>query len=847
MSIEKQNKIPTSSNGISYNTTIAAAVATAVGGFVPAHAQDTHLGIDEITVTATKRGDMNIQDLAGSIQAFGTEDIRNQNLFSMEDYVKFTPSMSYFGNQSGAGKIFFRGIADAPDTFIASASAAVYLDEQPLTQSAQVDVRLIDIERVEALSGPQGTLFGSSSQSGTLRIVTNKPDPTAFESFADITLKTMQEGDPSYDISAMVNIPLIEDKFAIRLVGFSATEGGFIDNVLGNTPNYEALGKAPVTGPQVNASVVEDDWNETSIDGARIGAKWFINDEWSATGMISHQSATSNAENTYDPTVGDLQLIAFSPDRRTDDWTAFSFSLEGAIGDLQFTSASAYFTRDSAYVQDTTAYAAYFGSFCYMHPVYQTATYNIYCFQPAGQYYWYADPIGFLVNDQKNTSISQEFRVSFSNERLDWVAGVFWEERDEEWDFTTETEGYNESQGWDHWDNLYNVSPPDSDVWWFSRDETTWETLAVFGEGTFHFNDAFSVTAGARWFEVDSKKIYHVELPGGRRTPSGQMLDGSAADDHGCLYAAAPCNGYAVDSDNPADDGFNRINSKDKDTAIKVSAQWSFSEDKMAYALYSEGFRPGGVNRNRGAPKLPAGYNADFLKNYEFGLKSQWADGRLQVNAVAFFQDWEDYQIEVVDPSNKPCPEVGFVEPCGQPWQKGVTNVGNASSDGVELQIEVAPSAGLSLRMNATWLSSEVKDEVPGLDAVGPGSKLPFAPEFKGSFYSQYNWGTSLLGSDEAFVQFSFTHVGSSLNQVQALTLDDGPAPQLRMEGYQTTNLKFGLIGGDWEANLFINNLGDERGHLYHDVTDFEPYFGRSRTSVIRPREIGVRFFKRWE
>lgn len=841
MSEEKNNNTRISTNGISYNTTIAAAVATAVGGFAPAYAQDTG-GIDEITVTASKRGEMNIQDLAGSIQAFGTEAIRNQNLFSMEDYVKFTPSMSYFGNQSGAGKVFFRGIADAPDTFIASASAAVYLDEQPLTQSAQVDVRLIDIERVEALSGPQGTLFGSSSQSGTLRIVTNKPDPTRFESFADITLKTMSEGDASYDIAGMVNMPLIEDVFALRLVGFSATEGGFIDNVLGTTANYEAFGKAPVTGPQFNTSAVEEDWNETSIDGARVGAKWFINDEWSVSGMISHQSVTANAENTYDPTVGDLQLIAFSPDRRTDDWTAFSLTLDGKIGELQFTSASAYFTRDTVYVQDTTAYAAYFGSFCYMHPVYQTATYNIYCFQPAGQYYWYADPIGFLTNDQKNTSISQEFRVSFSNEKLDWVAGVFWEDRDEEWDFTTEVEGYRDSQAWEYWDTLYNVSPPVSDVWWFSGDKTNWETLAVFGEGTFHFTDAFSVTAGARWFEVDSEKVYSVQLPGGRITPSAQNLDGSASDDHGCLVSQGPCN--AADSDNPADDGFNRINSSDDDVAIKVSAQWKFSEDKMLYALYSEGFRPGGVNRNRGAPKLPPGYDADFLLNYEIGLKSQWADGRLQVNAVAFFQDWEDYQLEVVDPSNVPCAE-DPTPPCGQPWQKGVTNVGNASSDGVELQVEAAPSDGLSIRANATWLSSEIKDEVPGLDDIGPGSKLPFAPEFKGSVYAQYNWGASLLGSEEMFIQASFTHVGSSLNQVQAFV--GGPTPQIKMESYDTSSLKFGLVGSDWEANIFVNNLTDERGQLYHDITDFENFFGRQRTSVIRPREIGVRFYKSWE
>lgn len=846
MSEQKPQKTHFSVNGISYNTSVAAAVATAVGGFIPAaHAQDDdNFGIEEITVTASKRGDMSIQDFAGSIQAFGTEDLRNQNLFNMEDFSKFTPSLSYFGNQPGAGKIFFRGIADAPDTFIAQSSAAVYLDEQPVTQSAQVDVRLIDIERVEALSGPQGTLYGSSSQSGTLRIVTNKPDPTRFESFVDVSLKTMSEGDGSYDIAGMVNLPLIEDKFALRLVGFSATEGGFIDNVLGQTANSESLGKQPPGGPQFNTSAVEENWNENSVNGGRVSAKWFVNDDWAVSGGIAHQATTSDSDNTYDPTVGDLQVIAFSPDSRTDDWTQFALTIDGAFGDLKFTSATAYFTRDTVYTQDTTTYAAYFGSFCYGGAT-GTAAYNVYCFQPAGQYYTYNDPIGFLVNDQENTSFSQEFRLAFSNEKIDWVAGVFWEDRHEEWDFTTVVEGFSTSEGMDHWQNVHNVNPPVSDVWWFSSDETDWETVAVFGEGTFHFTDTFSVTAGARWFEVESNKIYYVENPGGRRTPSGQFLNGDAAGKLGCLFADAPCN--ADDSDNPADDGFNRIDSKDDDVAIKATAQWNFSEDKMVYALYSEGFRPGGVNRNRGAPALPPGYNADFLINNEFGFKTQWADGRLQVNGVFFFQDWDDYQIEVVDPSNNPCDPVTPVQPCGQPWQKGVTNVGNAESDGFEMQLTAQPTAGLTLRANATWLNSEITEEVPGLDGLGPGSKLPFAPEFKGSIYAQYNWETSFLGSEESFFQYTFAHVGESLNQVQALTLADGPAPQMEMDAYQVSGIKYGLIGSDWEASIFVNNLADERGELYHDVTDFDVFFGRQRTSVIRPREIGIRFYKSWE
>ena len=673
---------PAAFTGISYKTTIGAAVAAAVGaGPGAALAQETS-GIEEITVTATKRGEVSIMDLAGSIQAFDTAAIRNQGFTDMESYTKLTPALTYFGNSTGQGKIFIRGIADAPDTFIVSQSSAVYLDEQPITQSAAVDPRLVDIERVEVLSGPQGTLFGSSSKSGTLRIVTNKPDPTKFEAFADATLKSMSEGDSSWDISGMVNIPLAEDTFALRLVGFTATEGGFIDNIEGTTGNCEAFGKCPVGGPQFNTDAAKDDWNETTVTGGRVSAKWFISDDWSATLGITTQSVDSDAENTYDPTIGDLELIAFNPDTFEDDWSQYSLTIEGNLTDnLSFTSATAYFTRDSKYTQDTTEYAAYFGSFCY----YFTATYNIYCFQPAGAYYWYNDPVGFLVNDQENTNLTQEFRLAYTGERIDWVAGAFYEDRSEEWDFNTDVEGYRDSQAFSNWTRPYSeflrpsyyfnnyscgayagpvgyyyciadgwgVPASPTDTWWFSADDTDWETLAIFGEATFHITDKFSVTAGARWFEVEQSKQYYVDNPGGRRTIAIPNLSGDAPGRKGCLIPDGPCN--PNDTDNPNDVGVNFIDSKDDDIAIKVALQYDINEDVMIYGLYSEGFRAGGVNRNRGAPKLPQAYGADFLENYEVGLKGSFANGRMNVSATFFFQDWVDYQLEVVDPSNVPC------------------------------------------------------------------------------------------------------------------------------------------------------------------------------------------------
>ncbi len=456
------------------------------------------------------------------------------------------------------------------------------------------------------------------------------------------------------------------------------------------------------------------------------------------------------------------------------------------------------------------------------------------------------------------------------------MAGAFWEDRHEEWDFDTvitNQGGYSASQGFDNWTRAHSqflrpsayynpyacgayaapvgyyycvtdgwgVSAAPTDAWWFSRDDTDWETLAVFGEATFQLNDAWSITAGARWFDVDSEKIYHVELPAGRRTPSGQLLSGDAADKHGCLTTDAPCN--FGDSDNAADDGFNRIDSSDDDIAVKFSVQYTPNDDIMFYALYSEGFRAGGVNRNRGAPRLAPAYGADFLENTEIGMKGSFASGRVNVTAIAFFQDWVDYQLEVVDPSNIPC-AIDPTPPCGQPWQKGVLNAGNAHSDGFEINIDALPTDQFKLQINATFLESELDAPVPGVSDVGKGSKLPFAPELKASLLAQYNWPMNVAGSNEGFFQFQFSHTGKSLNQVQEFV--GGATPQLTQEAYNWSSVRLGLIGESWEANVFVNNLTDERGQLYHDVTDFEPFFGRSRLSVVRPREYGVRFVKYW-
>ena len=324
---------------------LAVAIGAAVAGQGTAVAQDAAQGLEEMIVTAEKR-DENLQDTAFSIQAFSEEDLRRQASQSFADYVKFMPSVSHVSTVSGQTKIIFRGVSDSADSFIADSSSAIYLDEQPLTQfGIAVDPRMVDIERIEVLSGPQGTLFGDSSQSGTLRIITNKPDPTRFESMVDVSLRTGSDSDESYDVSGMVNLPLIEDKFAVRLVGYSAHDGGYIDNVAGTSP---------MRGTKDNSAAVEDDINGIDFIGGRVAAKWFVTDEWAATASVVYQKSESDGHNDYDATVGELKTVKFFEEPRDDEWWQTGLTIEGSIGSLNFVSATSYFERDLSYNYDRT-------------------------------------------------------------------------------------------------------------------------------------------------------------------------------------------------------------------------------------------------------------------------------------------------------------------------------------------------------------------------------------------------------------------------------------------------------------------------------------------------------------
>ena len=674
-----------------------------------------------------------------------------------------------------------------------------------------VDVRMVDIARIEALAGPQGSLYGSSAQSGAIRIITNKPNTNEFEAFVDMTLRasaTSPKNEDSWDISGMVNVP-ISDNFAIRAVGFTAEDGGYVDVIEGVSARF-GLNK----NTDFNPSVVREDVNTFKTSGGRIFGKWDTDDGYVMAGL-SAQNNHSDGYNYFDQSKGDLQRVSFYDEPRDDDWTQLSLTIEKDLGFAKLISATSYFDRDVFYQQDRTTYSMYFGTFCYYYNGY--ASTSRYCFQPVGTSYAYNDVPGWQTLVQWNSSRTQEFRLSNQSDDLDWVLGLFYQEREEGWDFETMTVDYRNSLGYANQMASVATYLPDrlpvapTDVWWASYDRTTWETMAVFGEVNYRFNEKVELTVGGRFFDREADKKYWVENPKGALTADGVL----------------PRN--------------KRDNESNSDFVPKVSIKYNINDDMMVYALYSEGYRPGGVNRGRSsAPIYPDKYDADFLLNTEIGFKSTLADGNVRLNVTYFTMDWENYQIELVDPSNLPCNTSGaYPAPaCGQPWQKVVANLGDATSSGLQLEVLAAINDSIELGWNSQWGDSKTNTELA--DGSAPaGSRLPQVPEFKSNLWIEKSLNISAFGATEGFLRASLSYTGDTVSAVQ-------PDYSYDQASYTIADVKLGIMGDDWELDFFVNNLTDERAQIAVNDWYFDFFFGNARQYTNRPREMGIRYTKRW-
>lgn len=814
-------------------TPLAAAISATLAPAGTAQAQNEGaIAIDEIIVTARKRTE-NLQDIPADIQAIPQVVLERMGAKGIEDYSRFIPSVNVVSYAPGSADIVFRGVSTGGQG-IAQAPASLYLDELPLTISGlQPEVRMVDINRVEALAGPQGTLFGAAAQSGTLRVITNQPDPSQFEAVVDLTLKRGEKTSTSHDVSAVVNLPFADGKAALRLVGFTAVDAGFIDNVFGHTPDTHQWYTLPPTwGVLDNAAVVENDWNSTDHDGGRATFRYEFNDQWAATTGVIYQRTVGEGDYHYDPFVGDLKVVKFNDAHRDDEWSNFNLTIEGDLGWAQLVSATSYFDRTLITLRDQTVYAKYYQAWACLYQ-FDPAVYTGYFVDPTtGAALLYprycqgpsslSDTLLEKENNWWQDKFTQEVRLSGGGDRLNWIVGLFYEKAkdNEESDWGRPTSNsYQDSISLLYWESIYGAGfAPNARHSWESIDNIDYSHKAVFGELTWRINDHWTAGVGGRIFEQTNDTEYWVENPETQLNP--EFVDNVAL-----------------------------ATGKTDDFVPKFTLSYHLDDDKMMYALYSEGFRPGGTNRGRGNPVLPRIYEPDKLRNAEIGAKTRWADGRVQVNLTYYDMTWRDYQLQVVDPS--------FL--LGEPWQQVVANVGDASVEGAQLEVEVAVTNSLSLGMNGISVKAETTTDVD-IDGdtstieIPVGTRLPLAPEFKASAWLDYNWETNFIPGT-AFARLQFSHTGDSVNQIVPEMLGNSANPQLNTVSFAIADFRVGLIAdSDWQVDFFISNLTDKRAHYSEASGFFEIPFssvqdgrdGIARIYTNRPREYGIRFSKHW-
>src|SRR5215469_9785287 len=420
--------------GRSRSAFVTALLTTSVlTGIGPAIAQQTasNTGVETIIVTAQKRSE-NMQKVPLSIQALSTQKLEDLHIASFNDYVKFFPSVTYTVGGGGGGNagpgfanISMRGIVSGNDGNHSGPlpTVGVYLDEQPITTiGGTLDLHVYDIDRVEVLSGPQGTLYGASSEAGTIRIITNKPDTDSFSAGYDIQANTVSHGNEGYTAEGFVNVPL-NDKMAIRIVAWDEKDAGYIDNVPGTRtyPGNPGLGVNLITINNFN--LAKNDFNDNDTYGGRAALQIDLNDNWTITPSLIAQWQNTNGVFGYDQTVGYLEVQHYFPEFLDQNWIQGALTIQGKIGDLDLTYSGGHMDWWIRGESDYTDYSYWYDKL----------------FPSSFPQYFYNDsgkpiaPSQYIDEKDHFIKDSQEIRIaSPSTDRLRFIAGAFYE-RQQHW------------------------------------------------------------------------------------------------------------------------------------------------------------------------------------------------------------------------------------------------------------------------------------------------------------------------------------------------------------------------------------------------------------------------------
>lgn len=814
-----------------------------------------------VTVTATKRSE-SAQSIPVAVNAIGEQELEALGVKNFSDYLIQLPGVTAGGSGPGQNTIYIRGLASTTPNLTTAGVAglapnvAFYLDEQPLAQPGRnLDVYAADLQRVEVLSGPQGTLFGASSQAGTVRLITNKPDFSGFDASLKASTSFTEGGEMSNSVEAMLNVP-VSDKLALRGVVYTDNQGGYIDNVGGTRSAAESARFRPAGTVRANGTVVsanregfqagdsrlgvnfisannsgiaENDFNDTVYAGFRLSGAYEFNSDWSL--LVTHAQQQLDSEGVFfaDPELDDYDIQRFSEDDMEDTFHNTSWTLEGRLGMLE-----ALYT--GAYTERTTD---------------QTVDYSDYLF--VGQYLPYyicdgavtypgaAGPAGtcqapnLFVNSSTETKVqTHELRFNTPREnRFRATFGGFYSDLEltELNDFTYPGSeaviGFNGVVGFGPNFPLTNTAvtgaignaapgyfsdpgPFPEGVIFRNDVLRTDEQLGLFGEATFDLTEQFAVTVGARWYDIE------VDLEGSANSSFFNLGATTDAQVFGTNISAqfAPNNTVGA-PDKAATDG----------AIYKLTGTWTPNSDMLFYATYSEGFRPGLLNRPGGAAG-PGGYTVPFavdtdeVKNYELGWKTELFNNSLRFNGSAFFVEVEGLQTTIFDPS---IVNLFFSD-----------NAANAEIQGLEGDFTWAPFEvdGLTIAGAFSILDTEITEVLTPTNDVLVGAELAFAPAWQGNIRARYEWDLEreIGGSNlTAHIMPQLVFSDDSVSDIIEINKAD-------IDGYVTLGTTLGVTADQWSAELFATNLTNEYAELSNNFV-----FDRERVTPMRPRTIGVR------
>lgn len=776
------------------------ACATAFSGNL--HAQETkEKNFDDVVVTATKREAL-LYEVPFSVNVQDQRDIEITGADNLDDLSKNVAGLIVQDLGPGQSQVSIRGISagqivrDQPGV---KEQVGVYLDESVISLSLFTpDIDLFDLNRVEVLRGPQGTLFGSGSVGGTIRYITNQPLLGAFEGMVEGDLNNISGGGSGGHVKGMINIPLADGKAALRAVAYNTEYGGYID----------ALGEN---------GAKDEDVNDGTRSGGRVALTWQATDQLTITPRILHQKIESNGFNRQEVfnlyanpytttrpaiTLDDREQYLLRGEGFVDEVTIYDVTTKLDMDPFALEYNASHTNRDILVSRDASAL---------------TGSVSV----DLG----YPDEAVLLPSNLRDTTDlkqdTHELRLSSNDEgKMRWVTGVFHSSAQRDYSQRLPTPGYDAftdaTLGAGTSDAVRNGfagpdSPFNSDL---SYDLTQ---TAVFGEVTYEVTDLLDFTVGGRYYDYEEKRTIST----------------------GGLFAAGDSNV--------------RDETKANGFTPRLLASYALNDGVILNAQAAQGFRLGGVNDPLNVTLCEPQdlttfggfqtYDDETVWNYEVGMKSRLAGG-IAFDAAVFYADISDLQVTL---------------DAGSCSSRISFNVPEAHSVGLELELSATPAEGLEVSFAGSVVEAEFDSTVVDgsgaiVGGVEKGNRLPSVPDVQFTTSAMYSFPVSIAGATEAYVAGSYQYVGDRITQpgdqidgagnfVSNLPFggasgQDITSLDLVLPSYEILNLSAGLVADDWEAVFYIKNVTDENALLSFD----RERGGRARLGfrTNEPRKVGV-------